>query len=266
MNKFVAFLVALLIVIPGARADWNSEDNYWYPDDEPWEQPEQRRPEPPPVPKEPIWPAPYTEEHRSSEDRASPSNIVRPDAAATTPDARSSTGWTGGADNVTPTGNPPIIDGRIPPPESQMPLASKALINDAGARTISASTPPGFGGQRQQPGTNDLVRSVAQRSGEGDSIDVSRVLQDSIRDWVAKEGLTLRQVLQEWCDIEGWELVWNTNREFPLRASAVFRGRFQDVSAALIRTFTRANPQPTAQYFFGNRVLVIRTQEESDVN
>jgi hypothetical protein len=92
------------------------------------------------------------------------------------------------------------------------------------------------------------------------------VLQDVVRDWVAKEGMTLRETLQQWADIEGWELVWNTNREYPLRASAIFRGRFKDVSSAVIRNFSRATPQPMARYYFGNRVLVISTMEEHNAN
>ena len=43
-------------------------------------------------------------------------------------------------------------------------------------------------------------------------------------------------------------------------------GRFKDVSAALIRNFSRATPQPLAKFYLGNRVLVIKTLEENDAN
>jgi len=85
---------------------------------------------------------------------------------------------------------------------------------------------------------------------------------DQVRSWVVASGQTLREILQEWCDKEGWDLVWNTSREYPIQASAVFKGRFLDVTSALVRNFSRATPIPYAKFFKGNRVLVITTTEE----
>ena len=75
-------------------------------------------------------------------------------------------------------------------------------------------------------------------------------------------GQTLREVLQSWCDKEGWDLVWATAREYPIEASAVFKGRFVDVASALVRNFGRATPIPYAKFYKGNRVLLISTNEE----
>jgi hypothetical protein len=82
---------------------------------------------------------------------------------------------------------------------------------------------------------------------------------DEVKSWVVASGQTLREVLQDWADKEGWDLVWATSREYPLQASAVFKGRFMDVSAALVRNFSRATPVPYAKFYKGNRVLVIST-------
>ncbi len=87
-------------------------------------------------------------------------------------------------------------------------------------------------------------------------------LTDQVRSWVVANGQTLRQVLQNWCDKEGWDLVWTTSREYPIEASAVFKGRFVDVASALVRNFGRATPVPYAKFYKGNRVLVISTTEE----
>ena len=75
-------------------------------------------------------------------------------------------------------------------------------------------------------------------------------------------GQTLREVLQSWCDKEGWDLVWTTAREYPIEASAVFKGRFVDVASALVRNFERATPIPYAKFYKGNRVIVVSTSEE----
>ena len=88
------------------------------------------------------------------------------------------------------------------------------------------------------------------------------VMMDQVRSWVVANGQTLRDVLQSWCDKEGWDLVWATSREYPIEASAVFKGRFVDVASALVRNFERATPIPYAKFYKGNRVLVISTSEE----
>lgn len=87
-------------------------------------------------------------------------------------------------------------------------------------------------------------------------------LTDQVRSWVVASGQTLREVLQDWCNKEGWDLIWATSREYPIEASAVFKGRFVDVASALVRNFARATPIPYAKFYKGNRVLVISTTEE----
>ena len=103
-----------------------------------------------------------------------------------------------------------MVENIIPPADSNMPLANKDLIVDDGVRVLSASMPPGY------PLVEYVETKEVVMEDEG-----NKILQDSIRDWVAKEGQTLREVLQQWADIEGWELVWNTKREYPLKASAI---------------------------------------------
>ncbi|MCL2331827.1 MAG: toxin co-regulated pilus biosynthesis Q family protein [Proteobacteria bacterium] len=84
-------------------------------------------------------------------------------------------------------------------------------------------------------------------------------VQDQVRSWVVASGQTLRSVLQDWSNKEGWDLIWGTAREYPIEASAVFKGRFVDVSSALVRNFSRATPIPYAKFYKGNRVLVVTT-------
>ena len=92
--------------------------------------------------------------------------------------------------------------------------------------------------------------------------EAPEAIQDQVRSWVVANGQTLREVLQSWCDKEGWDLVWSTSREYPIEASAIFKGRFVDVASALIRNFERATPIPYAKFYKGNRVIVVSTNEE----
>ncbi len=87
---------------------------------------------------------------------------------------------------------------------------------------------------------------------------------DPVEDWLAEEGQTLKSLLTEWSDRAGWRLVWKTNRNYPLTAGAMFRGRYADVSAALIRTFARARPAPIGTFYKGNRVLLVETMEDEN--
>ncbi len=87
---------------------------------------------------------------------------------------------------------------------------------------------------------------------------------DAVEDWLAEEGNTLKGLLSDWCERSGWRLVWNSNRNYTLGAGAMFRGRFADVSSALIRTFARAQPAPMATFYKGNRVLVVETREDEN--
>ena len=116
----------------------------------------------------------------------------------------------------------------------------------------------------QQEDVNAALGGLESEIGVNVSADAEApaVMIDQVRSWVVASGQTLREVLQNWCDKEGWDLVWTTTREYPIEASAVFKGRFTDVASALVRNFERATPIPYAKFYKGNRVLVISTTEE----
>ena len=89
---------------------------------------------------------------------------------------------------------------------------------------------------------------------------------DETKDWVAPQGTTLRTLLTEWGEASGWRVVWNMDRDYSLDASAVFRGQFTSVSAALLRSFARATPAPKGVFYKGNKVLVISTREDENAD
>lgn len=60
------------------------------------------------------------------------------------------------------------------------------------------------------------------------------------------------------------ETALETNRNYILSAGVMFKGKFADVSSALIRAFARARPAPIATYYKGNRVIVIETMENEN--
>lgn len=194
----------------------------------------------------PGWPLPYTEEDNSL-------NKVPISTKKDAPSQKST--WSGGADLTPPGGMPPVTEGRVPPDESRMPLANKDLGKDDGSKTIAASNPPGYPKLKaKKTGKKATASSKAKPA----------FAENQVRDWVAKEGLTLREVLEEWAAIEGWKVEWATHREYPLKAGVIFRGRFTDVTSAIIRTFAIAAPPPYAKFYFGNKTLVVKTLEDEN--
>ncbi len=104
--------------------------------------------------------------------------------------------------------------------------------------------------------SNPMITDIA--------INEIQVGDDTILTWEAEEGENLRELLTKWSAMSGWKLLWNTNRNYILNAGVMFKGKFADVSSALIRAFARARPAPIATYYKGNRVIVVETMENEN--
>ena len=187
------------------------------------------------------------------------------------------TGWTGGPNIMNENPVPAGFDYECAN-NAEMPLMRREMMEDDGSTVLAMSRSAhkncnrsadsyavfaeraGFAPEKtcNKSGVSDTEMSVNEYIDE----EASAKVQDQVRSWVVANGQTLRDVLQSWCDREGWDLVWTTPREYPIEASAVFKGRFVDVASALVRNFERATPIPYAKFYKGNRVLVISTSEE----
>jgi hypothetical protein len=84
--------------------------------------------------------------------------------------------------------------------------------------------------------------------------------------WVAPEGSQLRAVLNAWGEEAGWKVVWNSPYAFTLRASVEFEGSFDKAAETLIEAFADARPSLFATFHEGNRVIVITTPHDTEVN
>jgi len=135
------------------------------------------------------------------------------------------------------------------------------IVQSGAGSNISASIPPSV-----EDEVVEYEEEVSEDASDASTKDVDNSLnaEDPVEDWLAEEGQNLKGLLGEWSDRAGWRLVWKTNRNYPLTAGAMFRGRFADASAALIRTFARAKPAPIATFYKGNRVLVVETMEDEN--
>ena len=203
------------------------------------------------------------------------------------------TGWTGGANMLHGTQIPVGFDNECEG-GSEMPLLHREVLEDDGGNVLAVSRSgrkkcnryvDGYDAYLAKNGLKEktsfnaetgeqdvLVVDAGVRtdfaSGDEIVVDLSADAEpatatvDAVRSWVVANGQTLREVLQNWCDKEGWDLVWVTPLEYPIQASAVFKGRFVDVASAVVRNFARAIPAPYAKFYKGNRVLVVSAYEE----
>ena len=143
------------------------------------------------------------------------------------------------------------------------------IVQTAPGSNMSAAIPPtideevgAYEEEIKSTGSAEFADNTGvDNSGSGAGSDDS---DDPVKDWLAEEGQSLKALLTEWSDESGWRLIWNSNRNYTLSAGAMFRGRFADVSAALIRAFGRASPAPVATFYKGNRVLVVETMEDEN--
>jgi hypothetical protein len=111
---------------------------------------------------------------------------------------------------------------------------------------------------------DDIEFTEIGDSSEEKVAEAENIADDTILTWEANEGDTLRELLTKWSGMAGWKLLWNTNRNYTLNAGVMFKGKFTDVSAALIRAFARARPAPIATFYKGNRVIVVETMENEN--
>jgi len=133
------------------------------------------------------------------------------------------------------------------------------VVSTGAGSNMSASIPPSIDEE-----VDEYDEAMEHDDSDNDGASSSQNVEDPVEDWLAEEGQNLKSLLKEWGDRAGWRVVWKTNRNYPLTAGAMFRGRFADASAALIRTFARAKPAPIATYYKGNRVLVVETMEDEN--
>ncbi len=135
------------------------------------------------------------------------------------------------------------------------------IVQSGAGSNISASIPPTI--EEEVTDYEENVSFTEEQEGSTNSGN-EELSEDPVEDWLAEEGKNLKSLLTEWSDRAGWRLIWNTNRNYTLTAGAMFRGRFADVSSALIRAFARARPAPIATFYKGNRVLVVETMEDEN--
>lgn len=91
------------------------------------------------------------------------------------------------------------------------------------------------------------------------SFPYAKVPGDAQRYWAALSGSTLRETMQAWAKTVGWTIVWDTDTNYRLRASASFSGSFVNAVTELVDSIHVNNPELTVTMYLGNRVVHVQT-------
>lgn len=79
------------------------------------------------------------------------------------------------------------------------------------------------------------------------------------RNWAALSGNTLKDTLEAWASTDGWTVVWDTDQNYRLRASATFHGTLIDAITKIVDSIHVSNPELTVTVYTGNRVVHVQT-------
>jgi len=80
------------------------------------------------------------------------------------------------------------------------------------------------------------------------------------------EGDSLRTVIETWGSAHGWKVVWDSEFNYPISASARFDGDFVEATTALVRAMGEARPAITVDFYKGNQVVVVANKAADEAN
>lgn len=79
----------------------------------------------------------------------------------------------------------------------------------------------------------------------------------TIPTWTLTAGHTVGQELQVWGKTAGWKVIWDMQKDWSVPASTVFSGEFPTVAADVIKTLASNGALIHAQFFEGNKTIVV---------
>jgi len=111
------------------------------------------------------------------------------------------------------------------------------------------------------------THSVGRYSPEGSGLwyrDPANPFIDAASEWDVRQGETLSQLLHRWGDDAGFTIVYQADTDYVLQSNVVIRGTFAEASGQVIESFANANPPITADFYTGNKVIVVRSAGDFD--
>ncbi len=89
-----------------------------------------------------------------------------------------------------------------------------------------------------------------------DDGSVRKIVSD--QSWTVQADTTLQSTLRAWTAREGWDLVWDAQNDYRIRASAHLGSDFLPAVRALADAVNMTSPDLTVTLYLGNRVIHVR--------
>lgn len=75
--------------------------------------------------------------------------------------------------------------------------------------------------------------------------------------WTLTAGRTVGHELQAWGEKAGWKVIWNMPKDWAVPAATSFSGEFPDAAADVIKTLAANGALVRAQFYAGNKTMVV---------
>lgn len=111
------------------------------------------------------------------------------------------------------------------------------------------------------------VHEVGRYSPEGTSLwhrDPGDPFIDASRKWKVERGVMLSQMLADWGEEAGFNVVWRSPHDYVVQTDVILHGTFAEAAGQVIESFADANPPIAGDFYLSNRVLVVDSASEFD--
>lgn len=75
--------------------------------------------------------------------------------------------------------------------------------------------------------------------------------------YIAKNNITLRENLEEWCKEIGWNLEWKTSVRYPVKYTFKFEGTFKESTIELIKLYKKSRRPLDVDFYPDSKVLLV---------
>ncbi len=111
------------------------------------------------------------------------------------------------------------------------------------------------------PAVDISVQTTEVKKDENESI----VPEVTVGQWTAQSGTSLRTILESWSNLEGVDLFWSSDFDYPLVGDVNITGSFEEAVETLLSGFADAQPKPVGRLHpnlpHGPAVLLIETKQ-----
>jgi hypothetical protein len=152
----------------------------------------------------------------------------------------------------------PIAQRPTPVAQLPMPVAQpQSVFQNTGPTNLM------YGGSQAVPVAVETTENT-----EEENQNASIVPDVSMGQWTAQSGTSLKTVLESWSNLEGVDLFWSSDFDYPINGDVNISGTYEEAVEALLLGFSEANPKPVGRLHpnlpHGPAVLLIESTKETN--